>query len=221
MLSYLDSIIFPDRCEVIEIANSQRYVYPIFKNGRSTVTKVADQQHWRIFLNQQIYKLNSIDIVLRDPTTRLISGINTFIQQTVRDNPNLDYDTVLWFAKNYFALNRHYSLQFSWLVNLARYINPNTKLNLFDMSYLTDTFNKDIKPIGVNDVTDKFKHELGEVPNSEMYLRIDQTLISAIGQSLTFAQLLMHIKQQDTTAYDCVIGRSQRILNPIYALSKA
>jgi len=34
MLSRLDDVIYPNRCEVIEIEPSQRYIYPIFKNAR-------------------------------------------------------------------------------------------------------------------------------------------------------------------------------------------
>jgi hypothetical protein len=36
---------------------------------------------------------------------------------------------------------------------------------------------------------------------------------------MTFAQLLKHIHHKDAHAYDWVVGRSQRILTPIYVLS--
>jgi hypothetical protein len=129
MLSHLDCIIFPDRCEVIEVLPSQRYVYPIFKNGQSSLRAETHKNNWRIYLNEQVKKINNIDIFLREPTERLASGISSFIQTTIRDNPDLDIHTVKWFAENYLHLNRHYAPQFSWIVNLARYTHSDCVLN--------------------------------------------------------------------------------------------
>jgi hypothetical protein len=219
MLSHLDSIIFPDRCEVIEIIPSQRYVYPIFKNGRSSLYYYADTHKCRVLINEQLKKLNSIDVVLRDPSERLVSGINTFIQMTLRDHPELDSNTVFWFAQNYLFLNRHYTPQFLWLVNLARYINLGAKLNFLGMDQLTNIAQEDHKPMGILPATTQLINQIKNIPGNEMHQRIDQILVSCIGQSLQFDQLIQHIHQQDSTAYDCVVGRSKRILKPTYVLS--
>jgi hypothetical protein len=218
MLSHLDSIIFPDRCEVIEIIPSQRYVYPIFKNGRSSLYYYADTHKCRMLINEQLKKLNSIDVILRDPAERLVSGINTFIQMTLRDHPELDSNTVSWFAQNYLFLNRHYMPQFLWLVNLARYINSSAKLNFLGMDQLTNIAQGDHKPVGILPVTTQLINQIKNIPDNEMHQRIDQILVSCIGQSLQFDQLIQHIHQQDSIAYDWVIGRSQRILKPTYVL---
>jgi hypothetical protein len=218
MLSHLDSIIFPDRCEVIEIIPSQRYVYPMFKNGRSSLYHYANKYKLQILLNEQIKKISSIDIILRNPQERLISGINTFVQMTMRDHPDLDSKTILWFAQNYLFLNRHYAPQFLWLVNLARYLGPNTKLNFLSMDQLTNITQVNRKPGEVLPVTEQLVNQLINMPNNEMYHRIDQILVNCIGQSIQFDQLIQHIQQQDSTAYDQVVARSQRILNPTYVL---
>jgi hypothetical protein len=212
MLSHLDCIIFPDRCEVIEVLPSQRYVYPIFKNGQSSLKAETHKNNWKIYLNEQIKKLNNIDIFLRDPTDRLASGISSFIQTTIRDNPELDYNTVKWFAENYLHLNRHYAPQFSWIVNLTRYTHSDCILNFLSMdniNTITDFYKRPFDRLAVNT----------QLKNNEMYQRIDQVLFECIGSSMTFGQLLSHIKHKDNCAYDWVIGRSQRILNPTYALS--
>jgi hypothetical protein len=219
MLSHLDSIIFPDRCEVIEIMPSQRHVYPIFKNGRSSLYYYADTHKCRVLINEQLKKLNSIDVVLRDPQERLVSGINTFIQMTLRDHPELDNDTVSWFAQNYLFLNRHYAPQFLWLINLARYTSPDAVLNLLNMNQITDIVHIHRKPTGVLPPTEQLIGQVINIPNVEMYHRIDQVLVDCTGQSIKFSQLIQHIQQKDPTAYDWVIGRSQRILNPTYVLS--
>jgi len=212
MLSHLDCIIFPDRCEVIEVVPSQRYVYPIFKNGQSSLLIALKQNNWKMLLNNQIKKLNNIDVFVREPNERLASGINSFVQSTMRDYPDLDTHTVNWFAENYLFLNRHYAPQFSWLVNLARYMNPECKLNFLhidDIKTVTSVHDHPFKKIPLGN----------QIPNSEMYQRVDQILYESIGNSMTFAEMVTKIKIKDQHAYEWVVGRSQRILEPIYALS--
>jgi hypothetical protein len=219
MLSHLDRSLFPDRCEVIEIIPSQRYVYVIFKNGHSSFDSFKITNPCRILINQQIQKLNNIDIIIRNPEDRLPSGINTFIQHTLRDNPNLDPFTVEWFALNYLSLNRHYVSQFSWLLNLARYLDANTKLNFLSMDAIGEITGFNKKPRGVPPVSAELIEKISLIKNNEMYHRIDTVIFDCIGQTMTFTQLLQHIKKTDAAAYTYVIGYAQQILNPTYALS--
>ena len=220
MLSHLDRIIFPDRCEVLEVVPSQRYVYVIFKNGHSSFDAFKITNPRRVLVNQQIQKLTNIDVIVRDPQDRFVSGINTFIQHTVRDNPDLDPPTVEWFALNYLSLNRHYASQFSWLLNLARYLDSNTTLNFLPMSAVGDITGLDRKPLGVQPASKELINQISFLTHKEMYQRIDAVVFGCIGQSITFTQLLQHIKIIDPPAYEYVIGHAQQILNPTYALSQ-
>jgi hypothetical protein len=43
-------------------------------------------------------------------------------------------------------------------------------------------------------------------------------IFECIGQSMTFGQLIQHIKISDPAAYEYVIGHAQKILNPTYVL---
>jgi hypothetical protein len=219
MLSHLDRILFPDRCEVIEIVPSQRYVYVIFKNGHSSFDNFKIINPRRILINQQIQKLNNIDVIIRNPKDRLLSGINTFIQHTLRDNTDLDPLTVEWFALNYLSLNRHYASQFSWLLNLARYLDINTKLNFLPMDAISEITGLNKKPVGVSPVSAELIEKISLIKNNEMYHRIDTVIFDCIGQTMTFTQLLQHIKTVDPAAYEYVIGYAQQILNPTYVLS--
>jgi len=218
MLSHLDRILFPDRCEVIEVIPLQRYVYPIFKNGSSSLSITAKKNNWRIKINDQIKKINNIDIIIRNPQERLISGINTFIQHTLRDNPTLDKTTVEWFTQNYLYLNRHYCSQFLWLVNLAKYLDVDAKLNFLSMSDIGTITPLNTQPVNVP-ADDKLIIAISQIKNNEMYQRIDTVIFDCIGQSMTFTQLLQHIKTTDLAAYTYVIEYAQQILNPTYALS--
>lgn len=215
MLSHLDHIIFPDRCVVYEIIPSQRYFYPIFKNGSSSIKTTSSQRSWKILLNEQIKKAQEIEVVIRDPEARLQSGINTFVQQVKAENPDLDLDTIIWFSRNYLFLNRHYCPQFLWLVNLSRYVRPDCKLYFRSMEDLQDIADYNHKPPGIQDGLVK----PDSISQSEMYQRIDMILLQCIGKSLSFGELLNYIRQEDLAAYNYVIERSKKILEPIYVLS--
>lgn len=220
MLSHLDRVLFPDRCEVIEVIPSQRYVYPIFKNGSSNLYVEAERQGWQIRVNEQIRRIDNIDVIIRKPQDRLVSGINTFIQHTLRDNSGLDATTIKWFAQTYLHLNRHYSPQFSWLLSLARYLNVDTKLNFLSIDSInTMTPRVKHKPGGVQDAPADLIEQINQIKNNEMYQRIDAVIFECIGQSLTFKELLQQINTVDPAAYEYVIGYAQQILKPTYALS--
>ena len=219
MLSHLDRTLFPDRCEVLEVMPSQRYVYVIFKNGHSSFLSARKTNNWRIYINQQISKINQIDVILRNPQDRLISGINTYIQHTIRNNPSLDPATVQWFAQNYLHLDRHYCPQFSWLLNLAKYLNKDAKLNFLSMKEIDKIVGLHKKPEGVEQAPSNLIDQIKMITNNEMYQRIDTVIFNCIGQSLTFKELLTHIKLTDPDAYKYVIEYAQQILSPTYALS--
>lgn len=221
MLSHLDCIIFPDRCEVVELIPSQRYIYPIFKNGHSSLLVARNENRWRVLLNEQISKIKTVDIILRDPVERMISGINTYVQMTLKENPSLDHDTVLWFAENYLFLNRHYAPQFLWILNLARYLNKNTKLNFYGIEEVSAITGLNKKPEGIAQASQQIVEVVKHIKHNEMYQRIDQHMFdSFIGKSLTFMDIVEYIQKADPAAYEWVIGRSKRILDPLYVLPK-
>ena len=199
MLSRLDDIIYPNRCEVIEIEASQRYIYPIFKNGSSSLIEHARQQNYKILINEQIKRAPIIDVILRDPLLRYISGVQKFVHDVKKENPTLDVDTILYFAENYLFLNRHYAPQLSWLINLSRYADAKLRLHnmgtLSTFTPLTWTPPKDIQ--FDQTVSDRQSNNI----HNKMYLRLDNLLLQLIGQELTFKEILAYLKQQDPQAY--------------------
>ena len=199
MLSRLDDIIYPDRCEVIEIEASQRYIYPIFKNGSSSLIEHARQQNYKILINEQIKRAPIIDVILRGPLPRYISGVQKFVHDVKKENPTSDVDTILYFAENYLFLNRHYAPQLSWLINLSRYADAKLRLHNMDtlstFTPLSWTPPKDIQ--FDQTVLDRLSNNI----HNEMYLRLDNLLLQLIGQELTFKEILAYLKQQDPQAY--------------------
>jgi hypothetical protein len=212
MLSHIDRELFSDRCEVVVFNDPQRYVYPIFKNGRSALTVYADRNNLKFLLNKQISRVDEIEIYLRDPLERFISGINTFCQMTMRDHPHLDDHTVSWFAERFLFLNRHYSTQFSWILNLSRYATDSC-LFLLNHVDILKTILELKEPDGVKPVDKSQRDRVLQHPDIDMYVRLDQTLVQLIGQKLTMKEICSHMRSRDPAAWDYVITRNQDILN--------
>jgi hypothetical protein len=201
MLSRIDDIIYPNRCEVIEFTDPQRFVYPIFKNGSSSLTEYARQQGYKTLLNEQIKKIKIIDVILRNPQDRFISGLNTFLWMTKRDHPDLDTKTILHFAENYLFLNRHYAPQLSWLINLNKYISADAQLRLHDMSLLSEFTTKQMAPIEDKLLSEEQITRLRENIHNELYIRLDSLLLQLIGKEMPFREILTYLSEQDPIAY--------------------
>jgi hypothetical protein len=201
MLSRIDDIIYPNRCEVIEIEASQRYIYPIYKNGSTSLNEYARRQGFKILFNEQIKRAAVIDVILREPMQRFISGINTYVYNIKQENPNLDVDTIIYFAENYLFLNRHYAPQLTWLINLSKFTNKHTGLRLHGMSALNTFTPLSTKHNETNmlstEVVDRLKNNL----HNEMYLRLDHLVLELIGKEITFSEVLEYINNKDPHAY--------------------
>jgi hypothetical protein len=214
VFSELDNIIFPDGCEVIKVT-SQHYVFPIFKCGRSSLTKSMESNGWTFVDESDIPKIQTpITIFLRDPRQRFISGVNTFLQHLLSKEKNLDQDTVLYFVNNYLFLNRHFSPQFFWLLNLSRFAGTDKLLSLnhlSDIKLLTD-LQDDAE---VDPITDELRNKIQKFnwEKLELYLYLDQILIDNIGKTMTILELLDHVKRDHKDLYDLVFRKTLNIVD--------
>lgn len=198
MLSQLDNIIFPDRCEVFEMP-SQRFVFPIFKNGYSTLEKTKV----RTLNLEEIRHLSTVEIFVRDPIERFVSGLNSWILY----NNKLDKNTLIEIACSHLFLNRHFIPQFHWIVNLRRFTTANIKIN--HISSL-----KELTELHVNNNKNKFNIDVDIYPKISFYFTLDKILTETfLGQTVTFDEIINQIKKQFPEVYDEVISRSIKICN--------
>lgn len=207
MLSRIDEIIYPNRCEVIEFTDPQRFVYPIFKNGRTSLIYYPTRPY-KILINEQIKRASTIDIIIRDPLQRFISGVNTFVYNTKQENPTLDLDTIFYFAETYLFLNRHYSPQLSWLINLHRYINADTKIKFYSMHELNNITKQKSNPPEEKILSIDQINKLTSNMHNEMYLKLDNLLLQLVDRELLFSEILQYINEQDPVAYSklkCIV----------------
>jgi hypothetical protein len=214
MFSEIDSIIFPDSCEVIQVT-SQQFVYPIFKCGRSSLTISMESKGWTFIPKQDISKITTpIKIFLRDPQERFLSGVNTYLQHLSRDGNDLDQHTVLYFVNRYLFLNRHYAPQFFWLLNLAQFSRPDTLVTfspIEEIKQLTDQHSR----AKIDPITNELKEKIESFSWSklELYLYLDQILIDHIGKTITIHDLIKHVQTNYNQLYELVFHPTLNIAN--------
>ena len=189
MKTALDTELFPTKCEVVEMPLHNQWVYLIQKNGSSSLRIQQSRDNLAVFTNDEISALDYVDVYIRNPRARYVSGINTYLQHLQRDHPELDYSTAFWFARRYKFLNTHYLPQFHWLANLSCYMHRDAKIrfrNFKEFNNITNlNFNESAR-VSANFVDTLFKDDT----NIELWLFLDQILLDLAGQEMTWSQLL-------------------------------
>jgi len=195
MLSYLDPVLFPDECEVYEMGFGN-FVYPIFKNGSSSLKA----ENPTVIINRKIRAISNITVYVRDPFERYVSGVQTYL----RHNPHLDRATALSMIDEYLFLNRHFALQFHWLLNLRRnYDNWLTFRSMDELGNLTEnTWNALERDQAI---VDYFKDN----KKLHFYLELDKFLLKYVGQKVKFAHILAELKAEQPLLYRETVQRSR------------
>lgn len=199
MLSYLDPILFPDEILVIELTEF-RYVYPIYKNASSSLFETAKN----VLNIGMIQQIDRVEVFVREPFERYVSGVQTYL----RLNSHLERATALTMIDEYLFLNRHFTLQFHWLMNLVRF-NPNILMTFRTMEELDDATDLTWNAL-TRDQTliDYFKD------NEKLwfYLQLDKVLTEDfIGTTVDMKTIVAHIKDQYPVLYEETIFRSKEL----------
>ena len=208
MRTALDTELFPDLCEVVERPLHNQWVYLIQKNGNSSLRFQQTRDNLAVFTNDEIRALDYVDVYIRNPRARYVSGVNTYLQHLQRDHPELDLSTAFWFAKQYKFLNTHYLPQFHWLANLARYLRSDAKIrirNFKDFGAITDFKSRaEITPPSQDFVTTLFKDNY----SIELWLYLDQILLDLAGQEYTWTELLEYYQRNHKNTIEHVLPKT-------------
>ena len=191
MKTALDTELFPDLCEVVKIPLHNQWVYLIQKNGNSSLRFQQARDNLAVFTNDEISALDYVDVYIRNPRARYVSGVNTYLQHLQRDHPELDLLTAFWFAKRYKFLNTHYLPQFHWLANLARYLR-NFKSRA------------EVTPPSQDFVTMLLKENHG----IELWLYLDQILLELAGQEFTWTELIEYYQRNYKNTIEHVLPKT-------------
>lgn len=213
MLTALDSELFPDDCEVVEIPSRDLRIYLIQKNGTSSLRVDAIKQNWKIIKNQDLKTLSSVDVYLRDPRPRCISGINTFVQYLLRNNPELDKRTYVQMALRYPFLNRHYLPQWHWVANLARFIDKDCIIRFHHIEELKNITHLRLGPQIDPIYTDWAESIDKDLDKLELWFLLDRILLGYCGQGLTWAEIMSIYQTHPKTPLNIITERLQQITN--------
>ena len=108
--------LFTTDCRII-ILDANNSVYPIFKNGQTSLFMYAEEKKLKIFKNKQLQDVKKIKVFLRDPLQRFVSGVHTVIELE-----KINYvDVFLKEVECFKQYNRHFIAQFYWLMHLFKY----------------------------------------------------------------------------------------------------
>ena len=197
MKTALDTELFPTLCEVVEMPLHNQWVYLIQKNGSSSLRIQQSRDNLAVFTNDEISALDYVDVYVRNPRARYVSGINTYLQHLQRDHPELDYSTAFWFARRYKFLNTHYLPQFYWIANVSKYLRKDTKIRLRNFKEFGQITDLNLKPKAVTSPTKQFVEMLfKDDPNIEFWLYLDRILLDLVGQELTWPQLIEYYQHK-------------------------
>ena len=144
--------------KVVQI--EKNFIFPIFKNGRSSILYHAQKHKCKWLLNQQVNRAGEIIVFLREPKQRIISGIHSFIEFEKRKNKKIDYDTMLYIIDNHGITNEHFELQIQWIKNLAYYYKGD--LVLKDIEDL-DNYVPIRKLPGIPKITEEQKNKIAKI----------------------------------------------------------
>lgn len=193
MRTALDIELFSDKCEVVEVPLHNQCVYLIQKNGHSSLKNQQKRFDLSVFTNDQIRALDYVDVYIRNPRGRYVSGVNTYLQLLQLEHPELDPSTAFWFAKRYKFLNSHYLPQFYWLANLSQYLRDDAKIRLRDFKDFAKIITHFPERELVTAPTKEFVDQLlSNDPGLDLWLYLDRILLDLAGQEFTWNELLQY-----------------------------
>jgi len=171
MLHHWNKLLNTD-CTVIDIG--PHTVYPIFRVGSSSLLGIADKK----YINRQIAKCEHIDILIRDPGDRFVSGLNKYCRQN-----NLDVGETWELVEQGKLVDRHFAPQYMWLLHLYKFYKGTVTLKPF----------RDIKKI-TNKHVNKDKSKKVAVALLRSFVEVDYKLMEHYNKTIQIGELVKGLK---------------------------
>jgi len=180
-------------CEVIKFNDEQSF-YPVFKNGRSSLTIYAERNNLPLLKNKEISNLKRITVFLRCPEERFVSGVHTFFYFT--NNQFIDENT-LKKIESFDIVDRHFVPQYIWLLHLYKYFN-----GIVEFKSVTELYglipNRDGpwtgNPKPWKAITQEEKNKILSIKHKK-YIEVDEKIITKyMNQSVELEKLIKEFK---------------------------
>jgi len=204
MVGTITPELFPNECQVIEIIPDTQYVYPIFKNGSSSLVRSG----YPLISDQQLSAIKNVEVYVREPHDRFVSGVQTYLSKL---DSNADIKTALYFIEKYLYLNRHFCPQMFWLMNLRRFTNASITIKPIELITQITNFN-----------INQSKRDLELVKHFEQkskvrfYNEIDEVLtINLLGKTVEFNEIIELLKENYSELYFELFTRCRDIIDVV------
>jgi len=203
MFARIDQTLFPKECVVLEIVPHTHYVLPIFKNGSSSLVK----QGYRQVNAQELWNIPVIDVFVRDPHERFLSGVQTYLTKV----PELDSETVLYFVKHFLYLDRHFCPQVYWLLNACRYTAARFHIRPWEQLNTVTEFKEN------QSVTDPALQDLFAETRIKFFNEIDEALtVNLINQTVSMQDIVSVIKNNYADLYQETFSTAEEIVDALH-----
>ena len=166
MLTHWNKLFNTD-CIVVDVG--PHTVYPIFRVGQSTLMSVYDTK----YVNLEIHHCNHIDIMIREPEERFVSGVNEYCRQQ-----NLDVNETWKLVNEGKVHDRHFTPQYIWLMHLYKFYKGFVTIRPF-------------KHIG--NITDVHLHKSKvkiDLPVCEPFVEVDRHLTKYYNETVNIGYLI-------------------------------
>ena len=178
--------LFTTECRVILLKDACA-LYPIFKNGQTSLFNYAKEKKLKILKNKEINKVKKIKIFLRDPVERFVSGVHTVIELEGIS----DIDVFLRSVEGMKTYNRHFVPQFYWLMHLFKYYRG--VIELLPINELYNLIPNRDGPC-VSPLTSLRKKTILSI-NNKNYINVDLLLIKKyIGKTAEITNVIKEFK---------------------------
>jgi len=170
MLKHWSNLLNTD-CVVVDIG--KHTVYPIFRVGHNTLMSVCNKK----YVNEEIQNCNHVDVIIREPEARFVSGVNEYCTQH-----DLNIDTTCKLISDGKLYDRHFTPQYVWLMNLYRFYKGFVTIRPFNY---------------ISNITDIHLHKSRsntDVPVCEQFVKVDRHLIKYYNETVNIKYLIERYK---------------------------
>lgn len=164
------------------------YILPILKNGHTSIKTHAEKHKCPWFTYNQCAELKNIQVFLRSPLERFVSGVHSYIEFEKRKTPMLDYYSAIEDIRKNRTMNKHFAPQFMWISDLSKYFKG--VLSLKDIEELRSFIPEKEKP-KIPPITETQKAMISEIPFKGM--NHDKQLYKHVGHDIEIAKLVERI----------------------------
>lgn len=167
MLKHWSNLLNTD-CLVVQIG--KHAVYPIYRVGSTSLELAAD----KVYTNDEIRECEQIEVLIRDPGARFVSGINEYSRLNY-----LDVSDTLSLVEQGTLIDRHFAPQYIWLLHLSKYFKGKVKLHPFE--YIKKITNLHYR----KDASTKTPVKL-----LKSFIDVDNDLLKLVGQTFELKDLI-------------------------------